>query len=148
MGLVLEQLDPKSLRPILWVIWRLESWPQEVIETQRQFQSSDRKGQIWRPALPHQSQLNGRFNTDFMYQLEEFFNLELLYYRGYREQRKTAGELQLGCEKGCHIHKRKRENGRRRVRALVMVNNLKPLQHITFTKTRDQSTALRHYRRI
>lgn len=130
------------------LIWRLESWPQEVIETQRQFQSSDRKGQIWRRALSHQSQLNGRFNTDFMYQLKEFFNLELLYYRVYREQRKTAGELQLGREKGCHIHKRKREDGRRRIRALVMVNNLKPLQHSTFTETRDQSTVLRHYRRI
>lgn len=92
------------------LIWRLESWPQEVIETQRQFQSSDRRGQIWRPALPHQSQLNGRFNTDFMYQLTEFFNLELFYYRVYREQRKTAGELQLGREQGCHIHKRKRED--------------------------------------
>lgn len=59
-----------------------------------------------------------------------------------------AGELQLGHEKGCHSHKTKREDGRRKARALVMVNNLKILQHTTFTKTREQNTALTHYSRL
>lgn len=77
-----------------------------------------------------------------MYQLTGFFNLELFYYKVYREQRKTAGELQLAREKGCHIHKK--EEGRREKKSQSFSDGEQPenpaAHHVHKDQRREHST--------